>query len=70
MSGRQDQGSHLFMVRLWSEGAEGQKSWSGMVQHILNGERRTFHDWSTLVDLILEMMETEKVDDDQHGHAK
>ena len=65
MSWRQDQGSHLFMLKLWSEGAEGQKSWGGMVQHILNGEKRTFHDWSALVDLILEMMETEQVEADQ-----
>jgi hypothetical protein len=65
VSWRQDQGSHLFMVRLWSEGAEGQKRWGGIVQHILNGERRTFHDWSTLVDLILEMAETEQVENDQ-----
>jgi hypothetical protein len=53
------------MIRLWREGAEGQKSWGGMVQHIVKGERGTFHDWSTLVELILEMVETEKVDDVQ-----
>ena len=65
MSWRQYRGSHLFMVRLWSEGAEGQRSWGGIVQHILNGEKHTFHDWSALVDLILEMIETEQVEDDQ-----
>jgi hypothetical protein len=41
--------SHLFTIRLWTEVlGEGQVEWRGRVQYVLSGERRFFHDWSTL----------------------
>ena len=64
----QDDHSHLFLVRFWSEGVQdaqntqSQKELSGRVQHILSGEARTFHDWPTLIDLLREMAETEGID--------
>ena len=65
MSGEQNQSSHLFMVRLWSDAVEDHKGWRGRVQHVLSGETHTFHDWSTLVDLFLEMAETDQVAPDR-----
>jgi len=65
MNLKQNQGSHLFTVRLWSEGLEDQKGWNGRVQHVLSGETRAFHDWSTLVDLLLEMAETDRIEAEQ-----
>ena len=55
MDSNQDQHSHLFLVRYWSEEAGDQKALRGRVQHVLSGEAHTFHDWPTLVDLLLEM---------------
>ena len=44
------QRSHLFTIRLWTEAlGEGQVERRGRVQYVLSGERRFFHDWSTLV---------------------
>ena len=63
----QDEHSHLFLVRFWTDGAnqakdaqdaQDHKEWSGRVQHVLSGEARTFHDWATLVNMLLEMAET------------
>ncbi len=58
--------SQLFLVRLWAEqGREessdrvspnAEKAWHGRVQHIVSGEAHSFHDWSTLVDLLLTML--------------
>ena len=66
MNLQHDPGSHLFLVRFWGGGAheakdDGQdhKEWSGRVQHVLTGEARTFHDWHTLIELLLEMAETD-----------
>jgi hypothetical protein len=59
---KQDQGSHLFTVRLWSESLEDHKGWRGRVQHVLSGETRTFDDWSSLVDIFLEMAETDRIE--------
>lgn len=68
MNSHQDPGSHLFLVRFWSghaqepqeaKNAGDRKEWSGRVQHVLSGEARTFHDWHTLIEMLLEMAETE-----------
>jgi hypothetical protein len=62
MNSKQDGRSHLFLVRFWSDGeqeARDQKDWRGRVQHIVSGEARTFDDWPTLIDLLLEMAETD-----------
>lgn len=64
--------SQLFLVRLWTEqGREesGDSSnsnvssspnaeieWHGRVRHIVSGEAYSFHDWPTLVDLLLAML--------------
>ena len=50
--------SQLFLVRLWAEkGVDNEeKEWHGRVQHIVSGEAHTFHDWPTLVDLLLTML--------------
>ena len=68
MNQKQNEGSHLFMVRLWSEergAVEDRKGWRGRVQHVLSGETRTFDDWPTLVDLLLEMVETDLIEAEQ-----
>lgn len=54
--------THLFLVRLWSKEAEGdrdQAGWRGKVQHVLSGEAHAFQGWPALIDLLLEMAETE-----------
>ena len=64
MNSKHDQGSSLFMVRLWSgegEHSEDHKEWHGRVQHVISGEARTFSDLSTLMALLLEMVETEGI---------
>jgi hypothetical protein len=61
----QDQQSHLFLVRFWSEevGEAGErKELCGRVQHVLSGEAHTFHDWQVLIDLLQEMAETEQIE--------
>ena len=80
MHPKQDYSSHLFMVRLWSEEAveagvtresKHQQSWRGRVQHVLSGEARTFHDWTTLIELLLEMSETDEFESKaQDGEAR
>jgi hypothetical protein len=62
MNLKQGQGSHLFMVRLWSEEVEDRKGWQGRVQHVLSGETRTFEDWRMLISLLLEMAETDSIE--------
>ena len=62
MNPKQDHGSHLFMVRLWRETLEDHKGWRGMVQQVLNGETRTFDDLPTLMDILLEMVETDQIE--------
>lgn len=62
---QQDEQSHLFLVRFWSEevGEPGeQKELRGRVQHVLSGEARSFNDWPMLVDLLLEMAETDGIE--------
>ena len=50
---RELQRSHLFTIRLWTEAlGEGQVERRGRVQYVLSGERRYFHDWSTLVEYL------------------
>ena len=60
MTPKQDQHSHLFLVRLWSEETGDHSGWRGRVNHVLSGEVRAFHDWPTLIDLLLEMADTER----------
>jgi hypothetical protein len=65
MDPKQDQGSHLFLVRFWGKGVpetQNQEQLSGRVQHVVSGEARTFHEWPTLIELLLEMAETEEID--------
>jgi hypothetical protein len=58
----QNQSSHLFVVRLWSEDVRDHKEWCGRIQHVLSGEAYTFHDWPSLIELLLEMAETERIE--------
>jgi hypothetical protein len=60
MTTKQDQHSHLFLIRFWSEETGDQSGWRGRVNHVLSGETRPFHDWPALIDLLLEMAETER----------
>jgi hypothetical protein len=47
------QHSHLFTLRLWTEAlGEGKVDRRGRVQYVFSGERRFFHDWSTLVEYL------------------
>ena len=73
MNSKQDHGSHLFLVRFWSEGAQqaqdsrDEKEWRGMVQHVLSGEARSFRDWPTLIDMLLEMADADDIETKEHG---
>jgi hypothetical protein len=64
MEGNENEGSHLFLVRLWPKSkeangrAEGEWCWCGRVQHVLSGEAHNFRDWPGLIDLLLTMMPT------------
>jgi hypothetical protein len=62
MNPNQNEHSHLFLVRFWSEMVGGRNGWQGRVQDVRSGEARIFHDWPTLIDLLLEMAETEAID--------
>jgi hypothetical protein len=61
MTQKHDQHSHLFLVRFWSEEKQERQGWewSGRVQHILTGEARHFHDWGTLVSLMMQMAQVD-----------
>ena len=77
MNPQHEPGSHLFLVRFWSGGAQegsdeqeaevgkdahGHKGRIGRVQHVVSGEARTFRDWTTLIELLLEMAETDGIE--------
>ncbi len=49
-------GSHLFLLRLWGEGARDGEGWQGRLQHVVSGEAHSFNDWPTLVTLLLAML--------------
>jgi hypothetical protein len=64
MNMAQDEHSYLFLVRFWKgqaqemQGTQEDQSgdgWQGRVQHVVSGEARTFHDWPTLIRMLLEM---------------
>lgn len=59
MNSQHGPGSHLFLVRLWSDEVADQNEWRGRVQHVLSGEARTFDDWAMLVEQLLEMANTD-----------
>ena len=49
--------SHLFTLRLWDEQVgETETEWRGKVQHVISGETGYFRDWTTLIDVLREMM--------------
>jgi limonene-1,2-epoxide hydrolase len=65
--------SQLFLVRLWgeegneggdTEGREGgdQITWCGKLQHVVSGQAEYFRGWPTLIDLLLEMAQTDAPD--------
>jgi hypothetical protein len=65
MNSRQDQPSHLFLVRFWSEGAQdaqeaqkaqNRKEWNGKVQHVVSGEALAFRGYHGLAEAIERMM--------------
>jgi hypothetical protein len=72
--------SQLFLVRLWAEqgrddssdsaSPNAEKVWRGRVQHIVSGKAHSFHDWSTLVDLLLAMLPPCKADKQLSGSGK
>jgi hypothetical protein len=61
MNPKQNEHSHLFLVRLWSEGVGDHNGWQGRVQDVRSGEARIFQDWPMLINLLLEMAETESI---------
>jgi hypothetical protein len=69
MNARQEQDSYLFLVRFWKEQGRDRKEWRGRVQHVLSGEAHTFGDWPALIDLMLEMAETEGIEAGGSGDA-
>jgi hypothetical protein len=49
--------SHLFAVRVWEEETEiDQTEWRGRVQLFTSGEVRYFREWTTLAQLLIEML--------------
>jgi hypothetical protein len=49
--------SHLFLVRLWPDGADSAgHEWYGRVQHVVSGEAHTFEDWATLIEWMRGML--------------
>ncbi len=69
MNTKQDQSSHLFLVRFWNEQSNDHthKELRGRVQHVLSGEAHTFRDWQMLVELLREMAEAEGIEAELHG---
>ena len=54
--------SHLFLVRLWPEGADSAgHEWYGRVQHVVSGEAHTFEDWATLIEWLRGMLTVHSV---------
>jgi hypothetical protein len=54
----QDKQEHLFTLRLWRETVEeGQSEWRGRLYHAATGEVRHFRAWSSLIPLLLAMMQ-------------
>ncbi|HYO49213.1 MAG TPA: hypothetical protein VEW94_05125 [Chloroflexia bacterium] len=64
---RAEDGSQLFLVRLWldlggeAQGQtggpqEGHSQWRGRVQHVMSGKAASFDDWPALVNLLVGMM--------------
>ena len=53
-----DKHEHLFTLRLWSEELEeGQTEWRGRLYHAATGEVRHFREWSSLIPLLLTMLQ-------------
>jgi hypothetical protein len=53
----QNEGSHLFLVRLQAEPSEGGKlEWCGKVQGVVSGEAYTFSRWPELIEHLLTML--------------
>ena len=48
MTPQQNEHSHLFLVRFWSEEPGDKGGLHGRVNDVLSGEARTFQDWPTL----------------------
>ena len=62
------QDSQLFLIRVWSgEGSDGEVEWQGKLQHVVSGEAHTFHNWPTLIDLLLQMAEIDRIESDPPG---
>ena len=68
-SEKDEDDSHLFIVRLWKAGtgrtggrghgeapAEGLAPWHGRIQHVLRGESRPFAGWPQLLDCFESLM--------------
>ena len=67
MDPKQNEHAHLFLVRLWSDAVGDHSGWQGRVQDVRSGEARRFHDWPTLINLLLEMAETESIKGIENG---
>ena len=53
----QNEGSHLFLVRLQAEASEeGELQWCGRVQGAVSGEAYTFSRWPELIEHLLTML--------------
>ncbi len=74
MNSQHDPGSHLFLVRFWSGGAQeltneqepkegkdahGHKGRIGRVQHVVSGEAHTFQGCPELIEVLLAMLSAE-----------
>jgi hypothetical protein len=53
----QQQSSHLFTLRVWSEVEEdGVTRWRGKLCHVPSGDIRHFRGWAALVPLLLDIL--------------
>lgn len=57
LTGRQFEGTHLFLVRLQAEELEaGEVQWYGRVQRVVSGEHYAFSGWPDLIEHLLTML--------------
>ena len=64
--GKQTTHSHLLLLRMWADDTtETQGEWKARLQHVFTGEARTFRACPQLVDLLLELLASDRQSDDK-----
>lgn len=64
--------SHLFTVRLWSEGlGENHFEWRGQARHVLSGQVCTFREWPLLIAFLqASALAQTRLDDSRDQHQE